>query len=322
MSGERDGQFAWAMLLQFGHNMWRQVFDHVRLDEKLWVEVTERFAAAGGNMLLLDLAEQIVYPSHPELAVKGSWEPERVCKELDRLRGLGLEPIPKLNFSTCHHFWLKEYSRMVSTPEYYTVCADVIHDVCEIFGKPRLFHLGWDEEEEYAQRQLPMMILRRSTLWWHDFLFTVHEVEKHGVRAWSWSSRNMLHHDEFMANMPSSVLQTPAHYRNDFEKRLVRNDAEIRAAEWPGRVAGPLSFTELDAAGRFDMMACGSNWNNDENFEAVVRFCHKHIQHKDRLKGFLMAPWQHTIAKHRAHLFRACDQVSAGKKLWESLMAK
>ena len=104
-------------------------------------------------MLLLDLAEQIVYPSHPELAVKGSWAPERVCKELDRLRGLGLEPIPKLNFSTCHHFWLKEYSRMVSTPEYYKVCADVIRDVCEIFESPRLFHLGWDEERMGAQRQ-------------------------------------------------------------------------------------------------------------------------------------------------------------------------
>ena len=45
------------------------------------------------------------------------------------------------------------------------------------------------------------------------------------------------------------------------------------------------------------------------------------IKRKDRLKGFLMAPWQHTIARHRSHLLRACDQLAAGKKLWESLVA-
>ena len=293
----------------------------MKFDKKVWDDAVKLMKEGDLNTIVINMRDGMVFPSHPELAIKGSWTPDEMRAELKRLRGMGFDVIPKLNFSTTHSAWMKQYRRVVSSPEYYKVCADVIHDVCEIFGKPRLFHLGWDEEEEYAQRQLPMMILRRGTLWWHDFLFTVREVEKHGVRAWSWSSRNMLHHDEFMANMPSSVLQTPAHYRNDFEKRLVRNDAEIRAAEWPGRVAGPLSFTELDAAGRFDMMACGSNWNNDENFEAVVRFCHKHIQHKDRLKGFLMAPWQHTIAKNRAHLLRACDQVSAGKKLWESLVS-
>lgn len=319
MGLEKKPAFMWAMLLQFGHNMWREVYDHVRLDENLWREVTERFAESGGNLLLIDLAEQVLYPSHPELAVKGTWSPDRMRKELDRLRGLGLEPIPKLNFSTCHDFWLKDYSRMVSTPEYYKVCADVIKDVCEMFDRPRLFHLGWDEEAAYAQKRLPMMILRQGDLWWHDFLFTVREVERHGVRAWTWSSRNMLHHDEFMERMPSSVLQTNAHYRNDFESHLVRNDAEIRAAEWPLRIAGPLGFVELDAAGRFDQVACGSNWNNDENFGVMVEFCHRHIKGKDRLKGFLMAPWQHTIARNRAHLLRACDQLAAGKKLWESL---
>ena len=39
-------------------------------------------------------------------------------KELDRMRALGLEPLPKLNFSTCHDAWLKDYHRMISTPQY------------------------------------------------------------------------------------------------------------------------------------------------------------------------------------------------------------
>ena len=45
--------------------------------------------------------------------MKGSWEPDRFREELRRLRGLGIEPIPKLNFSGCHDLWLKDYSRIL-----------------------------------------------------------------------------------------------------------------------------------------------------------------------------------------------------------------
>ena len=83
-------------------------------------------------------------------------------EEIARLKGLGLEPIPKLNFSACHDAWLKDYSRMIATPEYYKVCADVIHDTCEIFGNPRLFHLGWDEERMGAQRKSRYAVSRQG----------------------------------------------------------------------------------------------------------------------------------------------------------------
>ncbi|MBR4617273.1 MAG: Tat pathway signal protein, partial [Kiritimatiellae bacterium] len=158
----------WGLMMQLGHNMWREMplctngmteaqldgcaRDFNRTDQKVWDEVTERAAKSGVNLLLIDLGEGMVYPSHPELAVKGSWAPEKMKAELARLRRLGLEPIPKLNFSASHDAWLKEYSRMVSSPEYYKVVSDIIRDVCEIFGQPRLFHLGWDEEKVIAQK--------------------------------------------------------------------------------------------------------------------------------------------------------------------------
>jgi len=53
------------------------------------------------------------------LGVSDSWEPERFVKEMERLRAIGLEPIPKMNFSTCHDAWLKDYGHQVSTPRYY-----------------------------------------------------------------------------------------------------------------------------------------------------------------------------------------------------------
>ena len=118
--------------------MWapHKAADHVRCDEEVWREVTEHMADVGANMLVIDLGEALFYPSHPELAVKGTWSPEKMRAELKRLRGLGIEPIPKLNFSTSHDAWLKDYARMISTDEYYKVVSDVIRDTADIFDRP------------------------------------------------------------------------------------------------------------------------------------------------------------------------------------------
>ncbi len=150
-----------AVLLHMGKNMWgdwklpdepvekdgrKYAADHIRFDEQIWRETTGHMADRGMNMVLIDLGEFMEFPSHPELAVKGSWKSDRMKAELKRLRKMGLEPIPKLNFSATHDQWLKIYHRMISTPTYYQVVKDVIRDTAEVFSTPRFFHLGWDEE--------------------------------------------------------------------------------------------------------------------------------------------------------------------------------
>ena len=159
-----EPKFIWSYLVHFGVNSWKDVpletqdpnmpekwltrccAQHVRFDEPSWQRISAALAKAGCNQIIIDLAEIVVYPSHPELAVKGSWSVERLRKELDRLRGMGFEVIPKMNFFACHDTWLKDYHRMVSTKKYYQVCEDLIKDVAEIFDHPRFFHLGYDEE--------------------------------------------------------------------------------------------------------------------------------------------------------------------------------
>ena len=59
---------------------------------------------------------------------------------------MGLEPIPKLNFSTAHDAWMGLYSLRVSAKPYYEVCRDLIKDAVNIFDGPRFFHLGMDGE--------------------------------------------------------------------------------------------------------------------------------------------------------------------------------
>ena len=303
-----------AVLLHLGHNLWcdwhapdapaasgRGVPDaKLRCQDELWRRATDYAAAKGCNMVVVDLGEGLVYPSHPELAVEGSWSADKMRAEVKRLREIGLEPIPKLNFSTTHNGWLKQYRRMVSTPTYYKVCEDLISDVSDIFDSPRLFHLGYDEETAGHQSQYEYTVVRQGELWWHDFLFFVKTVEELGMRPWIWSDYYWHHPELFLQRMPKSVLQSNWYYGAQFD------DAKDFAKK---RVQ---AYVDFDKAG-FDQVPCGSNWSCDENFGGTVSFCKKNVS-ADRLKGYLMAPWFFTTESKRQKLLQAVDQVGAAMK--------
>jgi len=300
----------WGALLHMGTNMWCDVpvdswgpfkgeqlklvcqADHLRFDEQVWQTLTARMKAAGMNLVVIDLGEALQYESHPELSVKGSWPVERFRKELARLRAMGLEPIPKLNFSTAHDIWLKEYSRQISTPAYYKVCADMIREVCAIFDKPRFFHLGYDEETAGNQTKYSYVVVRQGDLWWHDFLFFAKEVEKQGARPWIWSDYYWHHPEEFLNRMPKSVLQSNWYYGAGFD---------------PEKQKCVKAYLDLEKAG-FDQVPTGSNWSCDVNFKGTVEFCKKNIA-PQRLKGFLMAPWFFTLPEWQEKNLQAIAQV-------------
>ena len=114
----------WAILLHLGSNMWgkpgechhyvqeQSIIYHDKLycDMDIWHKVTEFLPQCGINTVLIDVGEAIRLDSHPEMAVEGSLTKSEMKKELDRLRSLGLTPIPKLNFSTTHNGWLGKYN--------------------------------------------------------------------------------------------------------------------------------------------------------------------------------------------------------------------
>ena len=308
----------WGGLFHMGVNMWSdQPVDswgpykgedlelvcqknRLRFDEGVWQRLTAHMVEAGMNLVVIDLGEALKYKSHPELAVEGSWEIDRFRAELARLRKMGLEPIPKLNFSTAHDAWLKDYSHMVSTETYYKVCTDLVREVIDIFDKPRFFHLGYDEETHGHQRKYLYSVVRQGDLWWHDFLFFVKTVESAGVRPWIWSDFYWHHPQEFLSRMPKSVLQSNWYYGDAF---ALDDSNKSRA-----RVQ---AYIDLDKAG-FDQVPTGSNWSNDVNFGRTVKFCEEHLS-KERLLGYLTAPWVFTLPKFEAQNMRAIDQVAAAR---------
>ena len=275
--------------------------DRMHFDEAFWRRLSVKLRHSGCNTLMIDVGEGMIYQSHPELALKDSWSPEKLKAELDRLRGMGFEVIPKLNFSTTHDAWLGPYERMVSTSKYYEVCADVIRDAMEVFAPVKNFHIGFDEEDmPNYQRGSSMLVMRQGELWWNDLNWFVREVEKYGARAWVWSDYIRRHPlDEFCKRMPKTVVQNPWTYRAT--KAKMATDPLIKV------------YSTLADAG-YDVAPCGSNcYGVTENFPEMAAYC-KATLPAERFKGMIMAPWIKTIEPYRRLHEQAADLMAEAIK--------
>jgi len=305
----------WANLIHLSYNMWwdRDVPEsrsvarahlvarpYLRCESAFWDELVRRMVTAGVNMAVIDLGDAVKYESHPEIAVRNAWTPTRLRRALDRMRAVGIEPIPKLNFATTHDIWMGKYSRCVSTDTYYGVCRDLIAEVISLFDRPRFFHLGMDEETYDHQRHLRYVVIRQFDLWWEDLLFLVREVERGGARAWVWSDPVWRQPDEFYRRMPRTVLQSNWYYGESFSRRI----DYVRA------------FVDLDRNG-YDQIPTGSNWASGVNFERMVRFCRRNLSAK-RLLGFMQTTWMPTLQEFRRQHAEALHEVGAARRWWEA----
>lgn len=257
----------------------------IGIDVEAWDETVRTLAAHKYTTVLIDVGDGIKYESRPEISAPDAWDKDFLKKKLDEMRALGLEPIPKLNFSTCHHTWLKEYRRMTSTRYYYEACADVIREVCEVFGNPRLFHLGMDEEDTIGnQRFRECVHIRAKDLWWHDVFFYFGEVEKYGARPWVWADNCWENPDIYVKRMPKSVLQSNWYY-NVFK--------EWPADHWHYKAIN--AYELLDKHGYEQMPCCSFTEGISANILQTVIHSKKVIA-PERLAGYILAPWLHTKA--------------------------
>ena len=312
--------FIWAVLVHLSRAMWGDLKKPKKLpfDDGLWTDILGRFAAAGGNMIVLDLGDGVVYPSHSELAVEGAWTPERLRREIVRCAAMGIELIPKVNFSSCHDAWLGPYEHMLSTPVYYEVCRDILKDVSAMFDRPRFIHLGFDEETaefQTVERGYSMVVVRQGDLWWRDFKWFVSETEKLGSRAWAWCDLpRRMPRTEWEKGYPKGVMMSPwCHFGEiDHRKRKVIH-----------------VYLDVAEAG-YDVVPCSSNCydvskNCRDRFLATVEWSASHMP-RTRLKGFLHAPWCTTLpGSYYASAgltadkqwAKTCDEVARAVAFWK-----
>jgi len=351
MKKKLDKNFIWSALVHLGGNMWddfesdpdgwarsaeeekirpnpfgpstkkkmrSRYHSYVLCVDEIWRRVTDAVAASGCNQVIIDVGEGVAYPSHPELKIAGTWSAEKLHAEIARLRGLGLEPIPKLNFSATHDAWLKEYHRMLSTPVYYKVVADVIRDTAEIFDHPRYFHIGYDEEHADDQHNHFHVTARRADQWWHDINYTIGQVEKNGAQAMMWADAIWYDHETFIRRMSKNVIQQNWYYRRDFSPKALAWKPEFERTRkgWPELVHGAAAFRVLQDAG-FTQIPCTSNYFEEEATDAFVKYCLENLDLSKTI-GLCTAPWARMRVdteevKGEKHLLKGIRQFAEAK---------
>jgi len=301
----------WAYLIHLGVNMWgdpgsaeryAHYYDALPTDEAVWKQTVDFLPSRGVNTLVIDLGEAVQYESHPEISISGAWSKDKLRRELDRIRGLGMTPIPKLNFSAGHDAWLGKYARMLSTPEYYRVCGDLIREVAELFGHPALFHLGMDEEDSANQSKYQLCVIRGAELWWHDAKFFFDLCGQAGARPWVWADRYWSYPEDYLQNMPKSVLQS-----NWFYWPAVRNPDGSYVKK------GLAAYGELDRAG-YDQVPTCSTWNCWYNAQETMELAKAELS-PERLKGFMTAPWIFTEEQGRYALLNDAQRFYYARRL-------
>ena len=296
----------WACFMHLSFNFaggirnWGGLRTEFEPEQSLWDDAIQAMARQGVNMVLMNLDDSVMWHSHPEIALRNAWTPERLREELAKIRKLGIEPIPVLNFSATHDAWLGKYSRMVSTPQYYKVCKDLIAEAIEIFDTPRFIHFGMDEETYNHQQHFDYIIIRQDDQWWGDLYFYVSEAMTRGVRPWVWSDYVWNHPDQFFKMMPKSVVQSNWYYGEKLDKKQTYVKAYI----------------DLASEG-YDQIPTGSNdQNNPKSIGNTVDFCTQYIGDK-HLLGFLQTFWMPTIEKYRAPVIQAIELTGQARRDFE-----
>ncbi len=285
-----------AALLHFGTNMWKENDgDPLHMDYEVWKATTDKMAELGFNAILIDVGEAVIYDNYPELAIEGSWTKAEFKKELDRLRSIGLTPYPKLNFSTGHDAWLKEYSYMISTPKYYEVCKGTIEEVIDLFDTPEFMHLGMDEECEILQKNYHVSIARTHKKRLEDMNFVFDVVRSKGVRPWIWIDTRTIPElggpENFCKNIGKDVLLSNWHY----------DEATLEQIETGTLSPWVTFFNSLDEWG-YEQIPTTSIWGYHLNSKDIMRYCENYLKN-DTISGYMIAPWLHCVKGEEYALF-------------------
>jgi len=309
----------WTFLIHLSCHMWHDWQSPTALyslppyeennntDLKMWDSVIQGLPQYGINTLLIDVGDAIQYETHPEISAPDAWSKDFMKQKLSEIRALGMTPIPKLNFSTCHDTWLKEYGRMVSTPIYYKVCADLIKEVCELFDYPKYFHLGFDEENDRFQNINDIAVIRHEYMWGEDLNFFCRECEKHGARPWMWASFIRFYPETFEKRISRDVLMSNAFYGKFLH-------ADVAKGEEVYDHLSPFCYNRLEKLG-FDQIPTGSTWDYGGNLRQTLGYCKEHLDPK-KLLGYMDAQWYHTKFGNYHALLSGAERLYAARTLW------
>ena len=315
-------------LLHLGGNMWQKpgnaklykkecidwcYRDYLATDDATWQKITDFLPTCKINTVLIDMGEAVELKRHPELAVRGSWSQEKFKDELKRLRSIGLEPLPKFNFSSCHNAWMKDMMYRVGTQEYNDFCKDIIEEACELFDGPALFHLGLDEDDWISQNINGHSVIttRSPEKFAEDTNLLFDACRKNGARPWMWAGTTAFDYygseQRFTEAVGKDVVLSNYHYGS------IHVGGEDMYAS-----ASVAHYKTLEKLG-YDQIPCASTWSEPTCNLRTMNFA-KNYMDDEKLLGFMSAPWHLTIPEMLYGLMHdaACQKLAIEKYYGEN----
>ena len=130
-------------------------------DLGLALEITEELARQQFTTLFIGVSDGVQYARHPELTRRYSVPMEQLATLAERARQLGLEVVPKLNFSRSaingHDHWMRapgeEWHVHFDDDYYWATAFECIDEVIAACQPSRCFHVGMDEDHERSYTQ-------------------------------------------------------------------------------------------------------------------------------------------------------------------------
>lgn len=307
----------WAILVHLTTNICGEKDPELIFDEDFWHYIVDESEKAGINTIVLDVGDAIEFASCPEIAVKGAWSRKKLRDEMKLCKEKGITLIPKLNFSTNHHMWLGEYTRMVSTNIYYKVCSNLIREIYELFDHPQYIHIGMDEENAKCCMKYPLVLFRQKELYWHDLRFFVDCVREAGAKPWIWHCPLFDHGDEYGKHFDADeAIISPWYYL------ALREENYTSPEIWPEYyypyykqeqfVKMNLKYVEEDPTfvkvreemekitkSDYKYIPCASVYNKCEKNAMDLLEFFKENAPDDNVLGYMTAPWYWTLPKYK-----------------------
>lgn len=335
-----NSKMIWAVFVTMEGSMWDRKNTDV-FDDDVWNEIVDECVDLGMNMIVLDIGRGIEFGSHPEIAQGWAWSRQKVKREVKRLKSLGIELIPKLNFSATHDGWLYMYERMLSTPTYYKVCRDLILEVGEIFDNPRYIHLGMDEEDARHAAYSDLAVYRHKDLLWHDLQFLFDCARETGATPWIWADHCLGKPDEFYEKIGTEdVVLSPWMYNSikkehwtsvksrqayiDYYAKEPYKSMNIQYIEEEPFIQKFYERTLPYVNQGYSVVPCVSSINQCQyNAVDMLEYFKENVK-EGKILGYMSAPWLSTTKNCRDWLLndirwfrQAIDEVYFGKTIDE-----
>ncbi len=348
-------QKIWGLMLGISPNMWvplhtkkdfelgtwgEKLSDTISFDWEVFQRVIEKASRQDINTILFDVGDGVKFDSHPEIAISDSLTRKDVKELLSRCRALGLNVIPKLNFSTGHGYWMKHWRAMTSSSAYYKFAQEILTELYEIFEQPEYIHIGMDEEEAKNMQETDLVIYRIRDLLWHDLKFLLKTVKDLGAMPVIWHDPIFVDEKEFMRHvLPDDVIIMPwryislkekyytkptrgedkPHWFNDFVDQLEAQGLTY-LEELPIEKEINRKFNEILVpimSKGYKLLPCGSFCNYSEiNHIQLIEYFEENSSNGNAPIGYFTAPWVNADKAGLSELEHGIDLLMEAKDFY------